>query len=254
MWTGASCLGHVRPDVERTSASEGNIGMWRRSSERGEQAGTLASGPAVEPASGRRAYYRVDGILPIRLTPLAPAEVDAAIFDLSMPDPLCEPVGEGVDDTPLMARLRRIEEKLDLLLGAAAVDVPRQLSGRDRRPLVFSGSGLALRVEETFEAGDAYRVEILLPPPYARTLRAVGYATRADRGTPGADGRRLLPIALTHMDDEDRDTLVAYSYDLQRFALRARNDAPGNRPETVADRAASRAARDSARPAGGPFE
>lgn len=213
--------------------------MWRRSGAHGEGGGPPASGPTAESGSGRRAYYRVEGILPIRLTPLAPAEVDAAVFDLSMPDPLCAPVGEGEDDTPLMARLRRIEEKLDLLLGASPVDVPRQLSGRDRRPLVFSGSGLALRVDAPFEAGDAYRVEILLPPPYARTLRAVGHATRAGRETPDADGLRQLPLALTHMDDDDRDALVAYSYDLQRFALRARHDSGRSASTPAADRAAA---------------
>lgn len=227
--------------------------MWRRSSQRGEEAGNTVSGSARESASGRRAYYRVEGILPIRLTPLAPSEVDAAVFDLSMPDPLCAPVGDGDDDTPLMARLRRIEEKLDLLLGASSVSVPRQLGGRDRRPLVFSGSGFALRVAETFEAGDAYRVEILLPPPYARTLRAVGHATRAGRGDPGVDGLRLLPVALTHMDDEDRDALVAYSYDLQRFALRVRNEGAGARAETPARRTGTRAAHGGASASGGPF-
>ncbi|MEM9175873.1 MAG: hypothetical protein AAGC67_11620 [Myxococcota bacterium] len=175
----------------------------------------------AQAAKGRRAYYRVEGILPIRWTPLAPDEVDAAVFDLSMPDPLCAPIGEGEDDTPLMARLRRIEEKLDLLLGASPVEVPRQLSGRDRRPLVFSGSGLALEVSAPFRKGDAFRVEILLPPPYGRTLRAVAHATREDVRP---DGSRTLPLALTHMDEEDRDALVAYSYDLQRFALRSRLD------------------------------
>lgn len=176
---------------------------------------------------GRRAYYRVAGMLPIRVTPLDPELVDAAIFDLSMPDPLCQPVAENEEDSPLAARLRRIEEKLDLLLGVSPVEVPRQLSGRDRQSVVFSGSGLALDVTWSFRQGDAYRVEILLPPPYARTLRAVAYAVRDSDPAVGADAFRSLPLALTHMDDDDRDELVAYSYDLQRFALRARNDAHG---------------------------
>ena len=73
--------------------------------------------PGGDPAA-RRAYYRVEGVLPIRLTPLAPEDVEAAVFDLSMPDPLCAPIGEaeGEEESPMAARLRRIEEKLDLLL------------------------------------------------------------------------------------------------------------------------------------------
>ncbi|MCR9093327.1 MAG: hypothetical protein NXI30_03835 [bacterium] len=230
--------------------------MWGRTSERGDLgdgAGERAAKPSGDFASGRRAYYRVEGILPIRLTPLAPEEVDAALFDLSMPDPLCAPVGEGEEDTPLMARLRRIEEKLDLLLGVAPIDVPRQLSGRDRRPLVFSGSGLAVEIDGTYASGDAYRVEILLPPPYARTLRAVGYAARDGRPEVGPDTRQPLPLALTHMDDEDRDALVAYSYDLQRFALRARTEGAGRRAGETKRLTVVRGPHGPAEIPGGPF-
>ncbi|MBB85240.1 MAG: hypothetical protein CL931_15640 [Deltaproteobacteria bacterium] len=201
--------------------------MWVQRDGIEEQRRAGRADPSRFEGSRRRAYYRVAGILPIRLTPLAPGEVEAAVFDLSMPDPLCQPVGEGEEDTPLMARLRRIEEKLDLLLGVSPVDVPRQLSGRDRRSLVFSGSGLSIDVPWSYSQGDAYRVEILLPPPYARTLRAVAFAVRDPLPEVGPDGNRALPLALEHMDDDDRDALVAYSYDLQRFALRARNDVHG---------------------------
>lgn len=179
---------------------------------------------------GRRAYYRVSARLPIRITPLAPDEVDAAVFDLSMPDPLCQSIAEGEEDTPLMVRLRRIEEKLDRLLGAAAVDVPRPLGGRDQRPLVFSGSGLALDVDFAFAAGDHFQVEILLPPPHGQIVRAVARAvggssedTRDGRGA----GSSTLALSLLYMDDEERDALVAYSYDLQRFALRTKGDGVG---------------------------
>ena len=178
----------------------------------------------AERAVDRRAYYRVGGLLPIRVTPIASEEIDAAIFDLSLPDPLLQPIGEEESDSPLAARMRRIEEKLDLLLGELPGDRPRALSGRDRRPVVFSGSGLRLDVEFDFAAGDAFRIEILLPPPYLRTLRAVGFAVGSSESRGGTAGP--LAVELRHMEDEERDALVAYSYDLQRFALRHRSDAP----------------------------
>lgn len=193
-------------------------------------AGRIAAAPAAsveartERAIDRRAYYRVEGLLPIRVTPIPSEHVEAAIFDLSLPDPLLQPIGEEDADTPLAARLRRIEEKLDLLLGELPGDRPRALSGRDRRSVVFSGSGLRLDVDFDFSAGDAFGVEILLPPPYLRTLRAVGFAVDTSKARGGTAGP--LAIALRHMEDEERDALVAYSYDLQRFALRHRSDAP----------------------------
>jgi len=178
---------------------------------------------AYRPGS-RRAYYRVEGRLPIRLRRLDPEDVEAAVFDLSLPDPLLQPIEEEGEDTALMARLRRIEEKLDLLLGQSLVEVPRPLSGSDRVPVVFSGAGLALDVETPYQQGEAVHVEMLLPPPYVRTLRAVGttVSDSASTAAPGRPGR--LAIALTHMDDEERDALVAYSYDVQRFQLRSRGE------------------------------
>jgi hypothetical protein len=196
--------------------------MWGR--EQREEKGV--PGPGVDPSvlapACRRAYYRVSGLLPIRLTPISRDEVATAVFDLSIPDPLLQPIAEGSEDTPLMERLRRIEDKLDLLLGASSIDVPSRLSGRDRQSIIFSGAGLSLDVTWFFAKRDAYKVEILLPPPYSRTLRAVAEAVCDAPADVKGDGLRNLPLALTYMEDEERDALVAYSYDLQRFALRTR--------------------------------
>ncbi len=173
----------------------------------------------------RRAYYRVPAILPVRITPLEREAVEAAIFDLSLPDPLAQPIAGADDeeDAPLMARLRRIEEKLDLLLGASPVEVPESLTGKDRRPVVFSGSGLALDVPFSFKRGDPFKVEILLPAPYCRIVRSVAEAVRDPSPASERKGQRFLALALRHMEDDERDTLVAYSYDVQRAELRARN-------------------------------
>ncbi len=177
----------------------------------------------LEP-SCRRAYYRVAGLLPIRLIPLAKEAIEAAVFDLSLPDLLLQPIAEGEENAPLMARLRRIEEKLDLLLGESPVDTPRPLSGADRQSIVFSGSGVSLDVTWSFRKGDAYRIEILLPSPYSRAVRAVGFAVDEANAKFVGDALRPLAVELRHMDGEDRDALIAFSYDLQRVALRARVD------------------------------
>ena len=88
--------------------------MWGR--EQREDKGVPAPGvdPSVLEPACRRSYYRVSGYLPIRVTPISQSEVSAAVFDLSIPDPLLQPIAEGGEETPLMERLRRIEGKLDL--------------------------------------------------------------------------------------------------------------------------------------------
>lgn len=183
-----------------------------------------ATGAASGKAVDRRAYYRVSGMLPVRIEPLAAHAVEAAIFDLSIPDPLRQPVAEEEADSVLATRLRRIEEKLDLLLGALPGDRAQPLSGRDRKAVVFSGAGLRLEVERPYATGDAFSVEILLPPPYLRTLRAVGRAVSHPEAALAEGRARPLALALRHMEPEERDALIAYSYDLQRFALRHRDE------------------------------
>ena len=183
-----------------------------------------AGDPLFLDLSCRRAYYRVPGLLPVRLTALSTSEVDTAIFDLSIPDPLNQPIEEDEKSAPLMARLRRIEEKLDLLLGASQIDVPIQLTGRDRQSIVFSGSGLSLDVTWHFRQGDAYLVEILLPSPFSRLVRGVAYAVEDAPTDAIGDALRPLALELLHMETEERDALIAYSYDLQRVVLRSRGD------------------------------
>ena len=203
--------------------------MWHRECD-GREGSEGAVGPrvGVDPSilepSCRRAYYRVAGLLPIRLIPLSSDVIEAAVFDLSLPDLLLQPIEEAEDSAPLIARLRRIEEKLDLLLGASPVDTPRQLSGVDRQSIVFSGSGLSLDVTWSFRKGDAYRVEILLPSPYTRAVRAVAFAVEDAKPEFVGEALRPLAIELRHMEGDDRDALIAFSYDLQRVALRARVD------------------------------
>lgn len=174
--------------------------------------------------SGQRAYFRVSGTVPIRVTPLAPEEVGVTVFELSMPTSLVDPIALGEEeDSPLTRRLRRIEEKLDLLLGEVRPDVPRPLGGHDCQPIVFSGSGFSIEYAASFRKGDCFRVEILLPAPYSRVVVGVGRAVRDTADPRSPEVARLLPVELTDMRDEDRADLVAYSYDLQRVELRARD-------------------------------
>ena len=199
--------------------------MWHRIV-RGEGGDASRANPTAGPGPrARRSYYRVSAWVPLRLRPLAPSAVEAAIYDLTLPGPLA-PAAIGLDDekSALMGQLRRIEEKLDLLLGTASIDAPRPLSGSDRRWIVFSGSGLALDVEFDFRRGDAYRVDLLLPVPDPRVVRAVAEAVHDPVGSAAGPGMRRLALAFRHIEASERDALVAYSYDIQRLELRARVD------------------------------
>ncbi|MBK7947294.1 MAG: hypothetical protein IPK00_00715 [Deltaproteobacteria bacterium] len=205
--------------------------MWQRIVRGGGRGAPEATQAVASLPASRRAYYRVSAWVPTRLRRLAPSEVAASIYDLSLPERLAPAVADGADDSSaLMARLRRIEDKLDRLLGAASLEAPRPLSGRDRLPIVFSGAGLALEVDFEFRRGDAFRVEMLLPTPAPRIVRAVAEAVADAVGTPGTQGPHRLALAFRHIEAADRDALVAYSYDIQRLELRAKVEGAGARP------------------------
>lgn len=165
----------------------------------------------------RRSYYRVMGSLPVRLSKLEPADVEKAIFELTL-----GPAAGEEDDSPLMERLRRIEEKLDLLLAGNASDGPQPLGSADLECVVFSGSGLSMPIDEPCREGQMFRVEILLPGPEGRSVRSVARAvadsTLMEDGVP----RHRVALALDHMNEDDRDALVSHSYELQRLELRSR--------------------------------
>lgn len=188
-----------------------------------------ASGPigaSVDELDCRRAYYRVTGRLPIRVESLCEEELEAAIFDLVTPTRLLGAAspGKSEEESALFERLRRIEDKLDLLLGLTQPDRPEPLGSADLEWIVFSGSGVSLPVEFEFERGDWFRVEMLLPGSEARIVRGIGRAV--DGAKPDLEtGRFDLALSLEHMHDDDRDALVAHSYALQRSALRTRDAA-----------------------------
>ena len=205
--------------------------MWKRISASEEPATDLTSKAFDFARKPRRAFYRVQAWVPVRLTALAPGDLDAVVYDLSIPDPLAAPVTlEGAERSALLARLRRIEEKLDLLLSAADINAPRPVSGRDRRLIVFSGGGLALDVDFEFVKGDLWRVELLLPAPYSRVIGAVAEAVEDSVKTLTAAGSQRLALCFRHIQPAERDAVVGYSYDLQRVALRAKHEGAVVRP------------------------
>mgnify|MGYP005838463929 CR=1 FL=1 len=218
----------MQMDFQRPPAPSRAPSSVRRAASRAEP----AAAPSKTSTSDdrRRAYYRVEGRLPIRLTPITEHELDEAIFELASPSALGTPIVDDEEPGPLQARMRRLEEKLDLLLRQVGLDVPRPLGAADLRGLVFSGSGLAVEVDHDFRAGDRFRVELLLPAPARRLVRGVAEAVSDAPPGVGPDAPARLALAFRHMTDEDRDALVAHGYDLQRVVLRAAQQAKRSRP------------------------
>ena len=159
--------------------------MWRRIIAGGEPGTDWKSENDGYARKPRRAYSRVQAWVPVRVTPLAPRDLDALVYDVS---------------------------------------------GRDRRFIVFSGGGLALDVDFDFVKGDLWRVELLLPAPYSQEIRAVAEAVEDSVKTLSAAATQRLALSFRHIQPIERDAIVAYSYDLQRVTLRAKSGGAVARP------------------------
>ena len=149
--------------------------MWRRIIAGGEPGTDWKSENDGYARKPRRAYSRVQAWVPVRVTPLAPRDLAALVYDVS---------------------------------------------GRDRR----------LDVDFDFVKGDLWRVELLLPAPYSRVIRAVAEAVEDSVKTSSAAATQRLALSFRHIQPIERDAIVAYSYDLQRVTLRAKSGGAVARP------------------------
>jgi hypothetical protein len=152
------------------------------------------------PTLGQREYARIETHLVARVRRAKPEEIEAFEERVVGAD-----VGE--DDLPLalVAYLRSIEYKLDLVLSRLDSRFETPLDPQDLRPVVLSAGGLCVEQPATdLAVGDPVRVQMLLPGDAPRTIDAMGRVTRIL--TVGAGPN--LAIEYTAIDEGDRDAIV----------------------------------------------
>jgi hypothetical protein len=125
----------------------------------------------------------------------------------------------GEDDLPLalVAYLRNIEFKLDLVLARLDPSFESPLDPKELRAVVLSAGGVQLPAEgDAVDVGDAVRIEMLLPGDAQRTVVAMGRVSRIV----GAS----LAIEYGSIAETDRDAIVRFVNRLQLAQeRRARN-------------------------------
>ncbi len=170
----------------------------------------MVPSPAPRPqGTERRAYYRIETCLPIRVLRGDPSacerlrrEIEASVRETTL----------AAVDAPLEARLARIEEKLDRLLAQVGGGEP-PLGREDLASVRLSGSGLACRVSGRPRPGEEVVVEMLLPGGAPEPVRAVARVVSAE---PAAEGGSRAALAFTAIDELDREAIVRYVSAVQR--------------------------------------
>lgn len=129
----------------------------------------------------------------------------------------------GEDDLPLalVAYLRNIEYKLDLVLSRLDARFEAPLDPKELRVVVLSAGGVLITTDpDDVGVGDDVRVEMLLPGGAPRTVQAMGRVTRIV--AEGAETR--IAIEFRTIDEGDRDAIVRLVNRLQLAAGRRPRD------------------------------
>jgi len=169
----------------------------------------------------RRAYFRVQTHIPLRLGWLTSEQAQVLVHSIetSRRDEL------SIRDDGLRVILQRIEEKLDLLLQAQQGGAPLSLGQIEPQRVALSGSGLETGTAEPFRPGDPVKVELLLPGTTPRPITALARVVYGPSRRV-SEGQESVALAFSHVDESDRDAIVRHVYDVQRLMLRERKQ-PG---------------------------
>ncbi|MCZ7584238.1 MAG: PilZ domain-containing protein [Deltaproteobacteria bacterium] len=125
--------------------------------------------------------------------------------------------------------IERLEHKLDYLIMMAdrldAHDARKAFGGPVRCDV--SGSGMLFATDHELPAGTYLRMSIILGTyNITRPLHCIAKVVRLDDGDPVFGPQKYrVAVDYTHIADDDRETLIAHVFDVQRAELRARRQA-----------------------------
>jgi len=179
------------------------------------------SDPNAAGTGTSRAAFRVSAELPIRYRPLAAAEAARLALEI-------EQARDGESELParLADRLQRIEHKLDLVLHQLDPSQPPPLSARDGASIALSAAGVALAAKQALPLDSLVLVELLLPGPAPRPVRAVARVARCQEKR-GPEAGLLLAFAFRAIHCDDREAIARFANEVQRADLRRRSEARG---------------------------
>ncbi|MEA5114685.1 MAG: PilZ-like domain-containing protein [Geobacteraceae bacterium] len=160
----------------------------------------------------RREYFRLDVSLPVRVdypaaqSPVAIRELWTAIRDKSQsaPPPRMAPTGKGY-----------------------RVVLP---GGTDIQPqnVNLSGGGLRMRTPAAIGLGDLVHVDLYLPVAPPRIINTVAEVLRCNELTLHLEKESVFIAAMKfiHIDEQDRESIIAYLFAEQRIQLQAERELP----------------------------
>lgn len=174
--------------------------------------------PSVDAAPARRAYCRVDSYIPLEYRLIGDEEREMVTSRIAA-DILCPNFGHmpPLHNHALNEPLNHLNKKLDAIIQMLTL----QLNGFHTLPFKFvtiSGNGMKFSSLSPFSPNNMLEFKMILSgqPPVA--IYIYGEVVRVERLTSGF----LIIVGFTRMDDNIRNMIVHYVFEVERDLLRKR--------------------------------
>ncbi len=180
-----------------------------------------------------RAYTRTLESFPIKFMPISKEDFESS-KQLYLTKSTQDRMGEGVDvvavteetvssvsaDSPILAILGRIEQKLDKLLEASGLseEKPKEHKFKIGNCLDLSGSGIRFSSRWPIEKEWYLRILINTAEPHPATIVVLGEVVRAEAVSDFSGYIVACKFASIH--EEDRETIIAYTVKRQKELAR----------------------------------
>jgi hypothetical protein len=165
------------------------------------------------------------------VSPLSTEEIDCLKSDAQVNFDLLKktPIGVGDDNTfpirlfeDIARSLIKIDDKLNRILDKLSEDDSNCPSEgiRVKKTSDISGSGICVLVHEALTLGQFVKISLNLPEGWPRHIETLGEVVRVT--SPEADEANLYEVGIkfVNLSDEQRESIIAYTFQQQRDAIR----------------------------------
>ncbi len=177
----------------------------------------------------QREDFRIDDTLPLIYSPLGETnrrEEESSIHDIT---PILRKLKKRDMDPELLLLIKLFDEKLNQIIKlTSGKDSGGYLAGKAPIPtdINISAGGISFRSKESFKVGEVLNLVIGLPPQPYTHINIVGEVLRVSEVDGAAEDEMKFNVALkfVHMDDEERQDITKYLFDVQRKRVRSHKD------------------------------
>ena len=189
-----------------------------------------------ESKESKRQYVRVDGFFPVLWKSISAEQwekekeqffqrrdiVPQQSWDVLgwLSQGVWESEGASESESRLDAALSGIYIKLDLILNLLVKKAVDPIYQTPPTLANISGAGLRFKVKEPFELGAFYELKMLLPILPIRLIRALGKVVRVNEVIENGDRLFEVSFGFELISEEDRETIIHYTFKRQREILR----------------------------------